>query len=68
MAYISDIPMGPNIYGAEPSSCHYFRKPLKQFDLAQYALLAGMPQAPSAYDPRSNPAAARGRAGTRYWR
>jgi membrane peptidoglycan carboxypeptidase len=29
-AYISDIPMGPNIYGAEPSSCRYFRKPLKQ--------------------------------------
>jgi penicillin-binding protein 1A len=60
-AYLSDIPMGPNIYGAEPSSCHYFRKPLGQLDLAQYALLAGMPQAPSAYDPQSSPSAARGR-------
>jgi penicillin-binding protein 1A len=60
-AYVSDIPMGPNIYGAEPSSCHYFGKPLDQLDLAQYALLAGMPQAPSADDPWSNPAAARGR-------
>jgi penicillin-binding protein 1A len=59
-AYISDIPR-PNIYGAELSSCHYFRKPLEQLDLAQYALLAGMPRAPSAYDPQSNPAAARGR-------
>jgi penicillin-binding protein 1A len=60
-AYMSDIPMGPNIYGAEPSSCRYFRKPLKQLDLAQYAMLAGMPQAPSAYDPRTNPTAARAR-------
>jgi membrane peptidoglycan carboxypeptidase len=60
-AYLSDVPMGPNIYGAEPSSCHYFRKPVEQLDLAQYALLAGMPQAPSAYDPLINPAAALGR-------
>ena len=60
-AYISDIPMGPNIYGAEPSSCHYFRKPLEQLDLAQYALFAGMPQAPSGYDPQSHPTAARAR-------
>jgi membrane peptidoglycan carboxypeptidase len=57
-AYLSDVPMGPNINGAEPSSCHYFRKPLEQLDLAQYALLAGMPQAPSAYDPLTHPAAA----------
>lgn len=60
-AYVSDAPMGPNIYGATNASCHYFGKRLDQLDLAQYALLAGLPQAPSAGDPISNPSGARNR-------
>jgi penicillin-binding protein 1A len=60
-AYLSDVPMGPNINGAEKSACHYFGKSVGQLDLAQYALLAGMPQAPSAYDSVTNPKAALGR-------
>jgi penicillin-binding protein 1A len=60
-AYVSDAPMGPNIYGAARASCHYFGKRLDQLDLAQYALIAGLPQAPSADDPIDNPSGARTR-------
>ena len=49
-------PTGANLYGMAPSACVYFGKPLGSLDLAEYALLAGLPQAPSADDPRTNPA------------
>ncbi|OLD92383.1 MAG: hypothetical protein AUG84_01550 [Chloroflexi bacterium 13_1_20CM_4_66_7] len=39
----------------------YFRAPLGSLTLAQYALLAGVTQAPSVYDPTVNPDAARQR-------
>ena len=59
--WLSLEPTGPTLYGAGAAACSYFGKPLGQLDLAQYALLAGLAQAPSAYDPRAHPQAALGR-------
>lgn len=53
--YLTVTPFGSGVYGAPLAACTYFHRPLGQLDLAQYALLAGMPQAPSAYDPRYHP-------------
>ena len=47
-------PTGANLYGMGPAACLYFGRRLGSLDLAQYALLAGLPQAPSADDPRTN--------------
>lgn len=56
--YLSEIPTGPGLYGIEQASCAYFRKPVSQLDLADDALLAGLAQAPSSYDPILHPHAA----------
>jgi penicillin-binding protein 1A len=53
--YLSITPLGYGLYGAPVASCVYFHRPLSALDVAQYALLAGMPQAPSSYDPRNHP-------------
>ncbi|HEY8641807.1 MAG TPA: biosynthetic peptidoglycan transglycosylase [Candidatus Dormibacteraeota bacterium] len=61
--YLSITPLGFGLYGAPVASCAYFHRPLSALDVAQYALLAGMPQAPASYDPRNHPdVAARRRA------
>jgi membrane peptidoglycan carboxypeptidase len=59
--YLSEIPTGLNRYGVTSAACTYFHAPLSSLTLAQYALLAGVTQAPSIYDPTVNPDAARGR-------
>lgn len=59
--YLSEIPTGYGIYGVTAAACAYFRAPLSELTLGQYALLAGVTQAPSAYDPTLNPDAARER-------
>lgn len=59
--YLTEIPTGPGLYGVQKASCSYFRRPLEQLHLAGYALLAGLTQAPSVYDPLRNPSAARAR-------
>jgi membrane peptidoglycan carboxypeptidase len=59
--YLSEIPTGLNRYGVINAACAYFHKPLDQLDLSQYALLAGVTQAPSVYDPTVNPDAAQAR-------
>lgn len=56
--YVSIAPTGPGLYGMPAASCAYFGRELSQLDLAQLALLAGLPQAPTTYDPLNNPAAA----------
>ena len=52
--YLSEIPTGSDIYGVTKAACTYFRAPLQGLTLGQYALLAGVTQAPSAYDPTVN--------------
>ena len=49
--YLNEVPYGPNIYGAETASEAYFGKQVNQIDLAQSALLAALPQAPTYYSP-----------------
>jgi membrane peptidoglycan carboxypeptidase len=59
--YLSEITTGLGKYGVVAASCAYFRAPLRDLTLGQFALLAGVTQAPSIYDPTVNPQAARER-------
>jgi penicillin-binding protein 1A len=61
--YLSEIPTGQNRYGVTAAACVYFHAPLESLTLGQYALLAGVAQAPSIYDPTVNPDAALHRRG-----
>jgi len=56
--YLSEISTGFGRYGVTAAACAYFRAPLSRLTLGQYALLAGVTQAPSLYDPTVNPDAA----------
>jgi len=56
--YLSEIPTGPGLYGVDEASCAYFDAPVGTLDLADDALLAGLAQAPSEYDPIRHPHAA----------
>jgi penicillin-binding protein 1C len=49
--YLNTIPYGGTAYGIEEASETYFNTPAKDLDLAQAALLAGLPQRPSSYSP-----------------
>ena len=59
--YINQIFLGQRAYGFAAASQIYFGKPLAQVDVAEAAMLAGLPKAPSAYNPVANPKRARGR-------
>ena len=56
--YLSEITTGLGVYGVSKAACAYFHAPLGKLSLGQYALLAGVTQAPSLYDPRVDPHAA----------
>jgi penicillin-binding protein 1A len=60
-AYLNQIYYGSQAYGVEAASQTYFSKPARRLTLSQAALLAGLPQAPTRYDPFANPTAARAR-------
>lgn len=49
--YLNTIPYGGTAYGVEAASETYFGKSVKDLDLAESALLAGLPQRPSTYSP-----------------
>lgn len=54
--YLNTVAYGGSTYGIEEASWRYFDKSSKDLSLAQAALLAGLPQAPSTYTPfGSNP-------------
>jgi penicillin-binding protein 1A len=57
-AYLNDVYYGNHAYGIEAAAETYFSVPADRLTLEQSALLAGLPQAPSYYDPLHNPAAA----------
>ncbi|MCW5801536.1 MAG: penicillin-binding protein 1C, partial [Deltaproteobacteria bacterium] len=59
--YLNRSPFGANTIGVEAASQRYFGKPSLHLSLAEAALLAGLPQAPSRLDPLVNPGAARAR-------
>ena len=56
--YLNITYYGENAYGIENASMRYFGKHAKDLTLAEAALLAGLPEAPSFNDPYSNPDAA----------
>ncbi len=53
--YMNQIYLGQRAYGFGSAAQTYFGKPLDQLTLAQDAMLAGLPKAPSAYNPIVNP-------------
>ncbi|MBP8088247.1 MAG: transglycosylase domain-containing protein, partial [Polaromonas sp.] len=59
--YMNQIFLGHRAYGFAAASEAYFGKPLKEVSIAEAAMLAGLPKAPSAYNPISNPQRARSR-------
>jgi penicillin-binding protein 1A len=57
--YMNQIFLGQRAYGFSAASQTYFGKPLKEVTIAEAAMLAGLPKAPSAFNPISNPTRAR---------
>ncbi|MFZ3086581.1 MAG: penicillin-binding protein 1A [Methylotenera sp.] len=53
--YINQIYLGQRSYGFAAASQVYYGKPLEKLNLAETALLAGLPKAPSGYNPFINP-------------
>lgn len=62
--YINKVYMGNGYYGMKTAAKYYFGKDLSDLSVAQAALLAGIPQAPTQYDPYANPDAAKERRNT----
>ncbi len=59
--YLNQIYLGHGAYGVEAASENYFGKHVKDLNLAECSLLAGLPQAPSRYSPFRHPERARQR-------
>ncbi len=59
--YMNQIFLGQRAYGFSTAAQTYFGKPLKDVSIAEAAMLAGLPKAPSAYNPVTNPKRARAR-------
>jgi len=53
--YMNQIYLGQRAHGFAAASDVYFGKPLKDLSVAEAAMLAGLPKAPSAYNPIANP-------------
>ncbi len=56
--YLNQIYMGHSAYGIVAAAQTYYGKPLEQLSLAEQAMIAGLPKAPSAYNPITNEARA----------
>jgi penicillin-binding protein 1A len=59
--YVNQIYLGQRAYGFAAAAQVYFGKSLQKLSLAEVAVLAGLPKAPSAYNPVANPQRARQR-------
>jgi penicillin-binding protein 1A len=59
--YMNQIYLGEGVYGVEAASRSYFGKGVDELGLAEGALLAGLPKAPTRYSPRTHPDLAKGR-------
>ncbi|WP_369833141.1 transglycosylase domain-containing protein [Companilactobacillus pabuli] len=53
--YVNKVYLNNGIYGIETGAKYYYGKSLKKLSLAQMAMLAGLPNAPSNYDPYTHP-------------
>lgn len=52
--YLNQIYMGHRSYGVYAAAQTYYDRPLNSLTLAEYAMIAGLPKAPSAYNPITN--------------
>jgi len=59
--YVNQIFLGQRAYGFAAASQIYFGKPLRDVTIAEAAMLAGLPKAPSTYNPVTNPRRAKTR-------
>jgi penicillin-binding protein 1A len=59
--YLNQIYLGHGAYGVEAAAQNYFSKRVEELELAECAMLAGLPQAPSRYSPYSYPRRAKER-------
>lgn len=59
--YLNQIYLGHGAYGVEAAAENYFGKSVKEINLAECAILAGLPQAPSRYSPFRYPERAKER-------
>lgn len=59
--YMNQIFLGHRAYGFATACETYFGKPLQDITIGEAAMLAGLPKAPSAYNPINNPVRARAR-------
>lgn len=59
--YLNQIYFGSGAYGIQAAAMTYFKKDIRDINLAEAALLAGLPKAPSRYSPLSHPDRAIGR-------
>lgn len=59
--YLNNVYLGHHSYGVQSAAENYYRKDVKDLTLAEMALLAGLPQAPSNYSPFTAPEKARKR-------
>ncbi len=59
--YLNQIYLGHGAYGVEAAAENYFGKSVKEMNLAECAILAGLPQAPSKYSPFKHPERAKQR-------
>ena len=53
--YVNVVPFGKRAYGAEAAARTYYGQPLRELSLPQLAMLAGIPQAPTAGNPVNGP-------------
>ena len=53
--YMNKIFLGHRAYGAEAAAQVYYGKSIQELDLPQWAMIAGLPKAPSSYNPITNP-------------
>ncbi len=57
--YINKVFLGKSAYGIEAAAQVYYGKTISELNLAQLAMIAGLPQAPSSANPLTNPARAK---------
>ncbi len=53
--YLNKIYLGNRAYGAQAAAQIYYGKDVRELDVAQWAMIAGLPKAPSAFNPLANP-------------
>lgn len=53
--YLNKIFLGQRAYGVGAAALAYYGKPISELTLAQYAMIAGLPKAPSSFNPIANP-------------